>query len=68
MKRWRSWRRSRNVELDVARLFARGLSNQEIAQRLFLGEATIKPHLAAATEKLGVTNRVQLAVVVTHAP
>lgn len=53
-------------ELDVARLVAQGLSNPEIAQRLFLGEATVKTHLAAATAKLGVTNRVQLAVVVTQ--
>jgi len=53
-------------ELEVARLVAQGLSNPEIAQRLFLGEATVKTHLAAATAKLGVTNRVQLAVVVTQ--
>ncbi|NDO88935.1 response regulator [Cellulosimicrobium composti] len=53
-------------ELDVARLVAQGLSNAEIAQRLFLGEATVKTHLSAATAKLGVVNRVQLAVVVTQ--
>jgi len=53
-------------ELDVARLVAQGLSNPEIAQRLFLGEATVKTHLAAATAKLGVTNRVQLAVLVSQ--
>jgi len=54
-------------ELDVARLVAQGLSNAEIAQRLFLGEATVKTHLSAATAKLGVSNRVQLAVVVSQA-
>ena len=53
-------------ELDVARLVAQGLSNAEIAQRLFLGEATVKTHLSAATAKLGVSNRVQLAVVVSQ--
>ena len=53
-------------ELDVARLVAEGLSNPEIAQRLYLGEATVKTHLAAATAKLGVTNRVQLAVLVSQ--
>ena len=53
-------------ELDVARLVAQGLSNAEIAQKLFLGEATVKTHLSAATAKLGVVNRVQLAVVVTQ--
>lgn len=54
-------------ELDVARLVAEGLSNGEIAQRLFLGEATVKTHLASSIAKLGVANRVQLAVVITQA-
>src|SRR5690606_28832609 len=53
-------------ELDVARLVAQGLSNAEIAQRLFLGEATVKTHLSAATAKLGVSNRVQVAVLVSR--
>ncbi|MGM7423609.1 response regulator transcription factor [Cellulosimicrobium sp. CpK407] len=53
-------------ELDVARQVAEGLPNSEIAQTLFLGEATANTHLAAATAKLGLTNRVQLAALVTQ--
>ncbi|WP_448631774.1 response regulator transcription factor [Cellulomonas soli] len=54
-------------EAEVAGLVAAGLSNGEIAQRTFLSEATVKTHLSRATTKLGVTNRVQLALVVDRA-
>jgi DNA-binding NarL/FixJ family response regulator len=54
-------------ELDVARLVAEGLSNAQIARRLFLGEATVKTHLSSAGAKLGVANRVQIAVLFTLA-
>lgn len=49
-------------ELDVARLLARGQSNGEIAQHLFLGEATIKTHVTAILAKLAVRDRVQVVV------
>ncbi|QEO14048.1 response regulator transcription factor [Agromyces intestinalis] len=44
-------------ELEVLRLVAAGASNPEIARTLFLGEATVKTHLAHAFEKLGVSDR-----------
>ena len=44
-------------ELDVLRLVAQGLSNRAIAERLFVGEATVKTHLLHAFAKLGVDDR-----------
>ncbi len=44
-------------ELEVLVLAARGLSNQQIASRLNLAEATVKRHLANAFPKIGVSSR-----------
>ncbi|CAG1015709.1 partial Response regulator protein VraR, partial [Anaerolineae bacterium] len=46
-------------ELDVLRLMAKGLSNNEIAERLVLGRATIKSHAHRLFAKLEVHNRAQ---------
>jgi DNA-binding NarL/FixJ family response regulator len=54
-------------EEDVIRALARGLSNAEIARELRLSEATVKAHVSRVLAKLGLTNRVQAAILVHDA-
>ncbi|MEU0599701.1 response regulator transcription factor [Streptomyces sp. NPDC006393] len=49
-------------ELEVLRLVARGLTNAETADRLFISEATVKTHLNRAMAKLSLASRAQAVV------
>ncbi|PWJ27157.1 LuxR family two component transcriptional regulator [Branchiibius hedensis] len=51
-------------EREVAEAIARGLSNAEIAAELYMSLATVKAHVGRILTKLGVDNRVQIALAV----
>jgi DNA-binding CsgD family transcriptional regulator len=55
-------------ETQVARLAEAGLSNTDIAARLFISPKTVEYHLRKVFAKLGISSRVQLAQVHTIAP
>jgi len=46
-------------ELEILELIARGLSNREIAERLFVSENTVKTHSSRVFDKLGAKRRTQ---------
>ncbi len=46
-------------ELEILELIARGLSNREIAEKLFVSESTVKTHSNRVFEKLGARRRTQ---------
>ena len=46
-------------ELEVLELIAAGLSNKEIAERVFVSENTVKTHLSRVFDKLGARRRTQ---------
>lgn len=51
-------------ELDVAKGVAAGLANKEIGARLGIAENTVKAYLGHIFQKLGIANRLQLALLV----
>ncbi|MEV4975120.1 response regulator transcription factor [Streptomyces scopuliridis] len=54
-------------EREVVALVGSGLSNGEIAQRLYVVEGTVKAHVSAVLGRLGLRNRVQLAILAYEA-
>lgn len=49
-------------EIEVVRLIADGLSNQQIAEELFLSNGTVRNHISTILEKTGLEHRTQIAV------
>jgi NarL family two-component system response regulator LiaR len=49
-------------ELDVLKLVAQGLANQEIADRLVVSERTVRTHVSNILDKLHLANRTQAAL------
>lgn len=61
------WDQLTPSELRVVRLVAQGLTNREVAEKLFLSPHTVDSHLRHSFTKLGVTSRVELTrQVLTH--
>ncbi len=55
------WAALTTSELTVARLVAEGLTNREVAERLFVSPHTVNSHLRHVFSKLGINSRVELA-------
>ena len=53
-------------EIEILRLVAQGLSNEEIGARLYLSAGTVKKQLSALMQRLYLENRVQAAVYAVH--
>lgn len=55
-------------EVQVARAVSAGRSNKEVAAKMFISERTVKAHLGAIFEKLGVRDRLQLVLRLSASP
>ena len=49
------------TEAQVVEFVAKGLTNPQIAERMFISPATVKVHVAHVFQKLDVSNRTELA-------
>ena len=57
-----TWQGITDKELEIIELVADGLSNREIANKLYLSEGTVRNYLSSILEKLELRDRTQLAV------
>ena len=53
-------------EMEVVQLVAQGFQNKEIGKKLFISEQTVKNHLHNIFDKLGVSDRLELALYAIH--
>jgi two-component system, NarL family, nitrate/nitrite response regulator NarL len=53
-------------EMEVLQLVAQGFRNREIGKKLLIGEQTVKNHLHSIFDKLGVSDRLELALYAIH--
>jgi DNA-binding CsgD family transcriptional regulator len=60
------WAALTPTEVQVVELIGEGLTNQQIAERLIMGRATVKTHLEHIFAKLDINSRTQLAAEVTR--
>jgi DNA-binding CsgD family transcriptional regulator len=61
----RGWAALTDSELTVVRLVAEGITNREVAERLYVSPHTVSGHLRHAFEKLGINSRVTLSRMVS---
>ena len=62
------WDGLSRAEREVADLVCAGLTNPQVATRLFMSRSTVKTHLSSIYRKLGVANRTELASLASSAP
>lgn len=62
------WSKLSTREAEVARAVSAGRSNREIGELMFISERTVKAHLGVIFDKLGVRDRLQLALQLAAAP
>ena len=53
-------------EKEVVQLVVQGFRNREIGEKLFISEQTVKNHLHSIFDKLGVSDRLELALYAIH--
>jgi DNA-binding NarL/FixJ family response regulator len=51
---------------SVALLVADGLTNDEIAVRLYVSQATVKSHVTAILQRLDIRSRINLVILINH--